>query len=435
MIPVAISAAVYLIIRSSVLTTQTGDDNIPLIDNSMVAAPDFIHRQAMAFYVLAMYVKLLFIPHPMASDYSFRQIPVVGFDNAFALFGLLVHVALGIYALIRITKKDPVAYGILFYLAGISLVANVLFLTRSTAADRFLYFPSIGFALALILIIGKLLKVDFKNEMSFAGVGNLIAYNKNFTMILAILLLAGSLKTIARNPDWKNDTTIFSTDVKHSPNSARIHFLHANHLLQDIKQDKTPKEKIEANFNESLQHFKIALDLHPTYNEAYMGLGEAYTYKNNFTEAIKWYEKAIEVSPNFANAYNNLCNMYFKMQDFDKGILFLKKAIQIEPEYADAYNNMGSCYFSKGDFQNGIACFNKAVELSPHFVDAFKNLGSSYGMMKEYDKAIGYFLKALEYEPENADVMRFLGMTYQFKGDQANANFYLQKADQLQKAK
>ncbi|MFM2307835.1 MAG: hypothetical protein RLZZ367_2504, partial [Bacteroidota bacterium] len=37
--------------------------------------------------------------------------------------------------------------------------------------------------------------------------------------ITAILLLPLSYKTIARNPDWHNNFTLFTRDVKYAPNS------------------------------------------------------------------------------------------------------------------------------------------------------------------------------------------------------------------------
>src|SRR6185436_19306690 len=50
-----------------------------------------------AFYIGGLYLRLLFFPHPMSSDYSFRQVPVVGFDNPVAIGSLLAYVGLFIY--------------------------------------------------------------------------------------------------------------------------------------------------------------------------------------------------------------------------------------------------------------------------------------------------------------------------------------------------
>lgn len=429
--PLLTSAAVYLIIRGSVLTSQIGAPDIPLIDNTLVAANDFLHRQATAFYILGYYIRLLFFPSPMSSDYSYKAFDIVGFDNVFAILSLLFYVAIGVYAIIKIFKKDPVAYGILFYLIVIALVSNVLFLTRSTAADRFLYMPSLGFSMVIVVLISRLLKMDLFKKSEFPSLRHMLFYNKSFTYTLCFLLLAASIKTIARNPDWKNDTAIFSTDINHAPNSARLHFLHANHILHDIKEGKILQENIEPKFNESIKHLNIAIEINPKYRAAIMVLGDAYANKNNFKEAMKWYKAAIENEPNYSTGYSCIGSLYFKKQEYDTAVFYLQKAIQLDSTNTEAHNNLGSSYFGKAEYDKAIISFSKAVELNPRYVDAYKNLGSSYGMLKQYDNSILYFLKALEIQPNNSEVNQYLGLTYQFKGDQQNANFYFQRAQGL----
>ncbi|HYV91478.1 MAG TPA: tetratricopeptide repeat protein [Chitinophagales bacterium] len=431
MIPVAVSATIYLAIRGAVLTSQTGGTDIPLIDNSLVAAHDFIHREATAFYVLGLYIKLLFFPHPMSSDYSFHQIPVVGFDNPVALGSLIIYIALGAFGLMRLLKKDPVGYGILFYLIGIALVANVLFLTRSTMADRFLYSPSLGFSIVLVFLLARIFRLDIKTKTNFNSLSRVFSFSKNLSVLIVILLVASAFKAWARNRDWKNDTTIFSADAKHSPNSARIHFLYGNHMLQELKENKVASAHQQEYYRIALEEFQKAIDLHPTYEESYVGMGEAYAYKKDFAGAINWFKKTIESKPKFAAGYNNLGNTYFKMQQYDSAILYLQKAIAINPSYVDAYNNIGSSYFSKGNYQDAINSFKKAIEISPQFVAAYKNLGSAYGMMKQYDESILYFHKALDITPNDASINYFLGLSYQFKGDMEHANLYLNKAYEL----
>ena len=56
------------------------------------------------------------------------------------------------------------------------------------------------------------------------------------------------------------------------------------------------------------------------------------------------------------------------------------------------------------------------------------NMGSTYGSIKEYDNAINCFLKAVKYDPQLAQAYYFIGITYRFKGDEGNAQFYINKA-------
>ena len=86
----------------------------------------------------------------MSWDYSFNQVPVVGLSAPAALAGGLL--CIGSLALVLITwRKHPiVAFGMLFFFITLSPAGNFVYLIGTTAAERFLFLPSAGFAVALI---------------------------------------------------------------------------------------------------------------------------------------------------------------------------------------------------------------------------------------------------------------------------------------------
>ena len=360
--PVGIAAAVYLAIRSSVLTSQTGSSSpISLIDNSLTAAPDFLHRQATAFYVGALYLKLLVFPHPMSSDYSFRQVPVVGFDNPVAIASLLVYVGLLVYGVVRLWKRDPIAYGILFYLISIALVANVLFLTRSTMADRFLYAPSLGFSIVLVLLLARVLRVNVQPVRRDRP----WSVNAVFAGVVWLILVPAIALTWTRNPDWKNDTTLFSADSRHSPNSARIHFLYGNHMLQELKQGKVEPSRQGEYYDIALAEFRRAIALYPAYAEPHMLIGDAYTYKKDYASAANWYAEIVARNPRFGAGYIYLGNTYVSMGDNAKAIAAFQKALAVDPNDAGANYLLGTAYRAQGDSAAARQYLEKAYTLDP----------------------------------------------------------------------
>jgi hypothetical protein len=359
--PIGIAAVVYLAIRSSVLTSQTGGSAISLIDNSLTAAPDFMHRQATAFYIGGMYLRLLLFPYPMSSDYSFRQVPVVGFDDPIAIGSLVLYVGLLTYGMIRLPKRDPVAYGVLFYLISIALVANVLFLTRSTMADRFLYAPSLGFCIVLVFLLAKLLRLDVKSP----GTERPSLANPVLAGVVGALLLASIALTWARNPDWRNDTTLFAADSKHSPNSARVHFLYGNHMLQELKQSKVPPSQQEEYYDIALAEFRRAIALYPAYAEPHMGIGEAYTYRKDYPSAVRWYTDIVARNPRFGAGYIFLGNTFVSIKDYASAIAAFQKAVAIDPNDAGANYLLGTTYRSQGDSVRGREYLEKAYALDP----------------------------------------------------------------------
>ncbi|MEO5571042.1 MAG: tetratricopeptide repeat protein [Bacteroidia bacterium] len=411
-----IPAAAYMIIRGMVLSKVLNIENIPLSDNALIGAHgNFNLEKGTAFYILALYLKLLVFPHPLSTDYSFNEVPLVPLTNPVALFALLTYTGFTIYALVRIPKKDPVAFSILFYIITISIVTNVVFLTRSTMAERFLYMPSLGFAIIVTLLVARLFKVDFNAKVSFSGVTNLFNYHKNFTYLVCFILVVAGIKTIARNTDWKNDTTIFSADALNAPNSSRIHFLYGNHMVQEVKQNKVSGSDVEKYYDIAIEQFNKCISIHPDHYESYFGLGDVYEQRKQPEKALSYYLTVVKRLPKLDIGYLNLGNMYFKNHQYDSSIAVLRRGITLNPGFADFYGSMGATYFWKADYDNAIVNYKKAVELRPGYSDYWKNLGSSYGTKKEYDKAIAAFQKALSLNPRDADSKKFLDMTIQLK--------------------
>jgi tetratricopeptide (TPR) repeat protein len=409
-------AALYMLIRSAVLSNVLDIQNILLSDNALVGAHgNFSLEKGTAFYILAQYLRLLVFPYPMSMDYSFNEIPLVALTNPVAIFAILAYAAAGIYALIRVPKKDPVAFGILFFLMTISVVTNVLFLTRSTMADRFLYMPSFGFAIILVVLIARVLKIDFAGNPANMNLSHVFSYNRKFANVLGVILVLAGIKTVARNPDWKNDTTIFGTDIAHAPNSARLHFLYGNHLVQEVKQNKVQGPQAEEYYNIAMDQFNQCIAIHPDYYESYFGIAGILMDRKVPEKAGYYYRTIAQRQPNLAIAQYNLGNYYFKVQKNDSAVSSLKKAIALQPNLAGAYNSLGSVYFGKNNLDSALLCYEKAAELQPNFADAWKNIGSTYGSKKEYDKAIAAFQKALDISPGDADIRRYLDLTIQFK--------------------
>jgi tetratricopeptide (TPR) repeat protein len=311
--PIAMVTVLYLLVRGTVLTSLAGSGPIALIDNSLVAAPDLSHRLATAFYVGAQYVRLLFFPLVLSSDYSYRQIPVVGFDNPVALGSLVLHIALLAWGCVRLWKRDAVGYGILFYLLGMALVANVLFLTHSTMADRFLYAPSLGVVMAVVVVLARVL-----DRAAFASV-------------VATLLLVAAVRTWTRNPDWRNDTTIFEADARHAPNSARVHFLRGNHLVQELKARHIAPDVEQATYATAMAEFRRAIALYPAYTEPHMGIGDAYLTAQDYPAAVAWYRELTRRNSRFAVGYYFLGVAFDGLGAHDSAAVYRARAVAIDP--------------------------------------------------------------------------------------------------------
>lgn len=389
-LPILIPTAIFLLARYNVLKNVPYGE-VSVADNLLMAAKTFPERFATAILILGMYLKLLLLPHPLVFDYSFNQIPIVSISNIGFILSAAVYLAMLFYGIKTFKNKNILSFGILFFLVSLSIYANLFRIIGSSFGERFLYTPSLGFCICITFLLYKLIlpkTSDLKN----------IPQKKNYIFIglIFLIIIPYSIKTIARNADWKSNYTLFSNDVSLSPNSTRTHYYLGNLLAKpDMAIDK---DSITANalLDRGIVELKKSAAIYPKFCDSYVQLGVAYYRKKDLKNAFDYYNKAIA------------CN----------------------PSNPSAHSNMGTIYFETGDYTNAEKTFLKALSLDKNYAEAHLNLGSTYGMMKQYDNAIFYLQNAVRLDPTLAQAYYFLGITYRFKGDEQNAQLFLQKAHQ-----
>jgi len=91
--------------------------------------------------------------------------------------------------------------------------------------------------------------------------------------------------------------------------------------------------------------------------------------------AIADYNKAIELNPSYTNAYNNRGNAKHTLEDYYGAITDYNKSIEIDPNDAVAYYNRGNSKNKLKDYNGSITDFNKAIELEPDLASAYNNRG------------------------------------------------------------
>ena len=327
------------------------------------------------------------------------------------------------------------AFAILLYLITLAPVANVFRLIGATMAERFLYIPSLGYCLVLTLIL-----VKFSNAEIMKSKASTLKYffsnnSKLFVLVLGIVCLY-SLKTLARIPDWKNNTALFSADAATVPKSARAHI----HYAITLFEDEYPKEKNEITKNQildkSIEEFKKGLDIYPDYQLTYEGLGEAYMKKSDYYNAINYFELSVsKFDEGKSRAFRFLVTCYENTNQWDKQITANDSVLKYEPQDVNAYVNKGTVFGKKGNYNDAIICFEKALSINSNEVAAYKDLGAAYGYLKNYPKAIEYLNKAASLDATDSQIPAFIGLTYKNMGDSIKAKSFFDKAAMMNNKK
>ena len=461
-IPFALIVILFFIQKKYLLGTLSG-----LIPSDIVNYPytQSNIKVPTTFMLFAFCLRLLIVPHPLRYDYSFNQIPAVHMSNIWAILGIVLFVAGAVFAFKQTLKKTT--WGFAFSLFYITLIPALAFtiLRGGIFAERFLFFPSLGFCIALIYGVGLLLKTDVSSVAgsTFAWLRS----NSKFALLLAVPLVLYSIKTVSRNAVWKDNFTLFSKDVKTGKNSAQNqhHFGNQYIYLASIEKDSIKKQEYVKT---GIAALRQSLSTHPRFGESYYLIGLAYQIIiPNTDSAIYYYNKAIQTAPGHSDSYYHLGIVYQNLGKNNVASYFYNEAIKYNPQYLEPkkaaadlkargidvfinpltsmvdtttsnkdtryYFELGNYQASQGDYKQAAQHFIKSIELDPKNEQPYINLANCYGMLKEYDKALSISNQLLAKDPNNTFALKNIAVVYNALGDLKKSEEYLQKIRDIER--
>jgi tetratricopeptide (TPR) repeat protein len=407
----------------------------------------------------------LVVPLNLRYDYSYNLIPAVEFNNPLALLGFLLFAVGGIFWLGCLIRKSIYAVPLSIYFFSMAPGFAFTFLRGGIFAERFLYAAALGFIILLLLLVysfSKVLESYFKNAQIVASI------------VIAILLsIPYSIKTINRNLVWKDNYTLFSTDIKTGANSAQNqrHFAEQT-LVKALEEKDTLKKKTLARI--SLKAFDVSLSMHPKFAESYMKCGVIYQLIFNKPDsAIYHYRKSIDCEPTNilrSEAYYNLGTVY---QNNKANLVYASycynQSLKFRPDYAPAlqarnalaangintlleptgnsfdensknrdanyFFNLGYKRASEGKYKEALTAFQEAYKMNPTNIDVLLNLANCYGMLGDYEKSIEFNNKIISLKPDEERAYRNNAINYEKQGKMDLSKQFLDKANAIKQPK
>ena len=382
--PFLLLSILYIISVFSFLDQTLGTKAISVVNNSLVQKMTFIESFSTKIYILGKYLFILTLPFPLLFDYSYNHIPVMHLADLNVIVSFLFNLALlivGVTILIKsivVKHSSPLpsflhltSFSILFYFITISIVTNIFIIIEATAAERFLFTPSLGYCLLIATLIHYFTYPRFS-----------VVPQKNqhwiFFMILIPYLLFFTLKTWNRNPDWKNDFTLFKADIDYLPNSARANYCMGTAYFRNADNPSLNQVAKNDFLHKAVSHLDRVLEIFPDYKEAWINGGLVYSRLGNSVNAIKYLEKAVlldTISPKTSYALAVVC---LSAKEMDKALQALQMTIRRDSLYVEALNDLGAVYGSKGRFPDALKYFKSAFQINPAFQGVKNNLIHTY---------------------------------------------------------
>jgi protein O-mannosyl-transferase len=365
-------------------------------DNQLVAA-SLTERWASSFVLLGYYLKLLFWPAALSWDYSFNQIPTVGWADWKALLSAALHLGLLGWAIRGLAQRRWGAFCILAYLVSMALYSNFFMLIGTMLGERLTYSASIWFCLGLAWLLWERLRVQAP-----AQGGTLLAGEKTGAFAGVILLLALPLawRTLQRNPDWKSNDTLFLADQHSAPDSYRTQRAAAEQLMLKYAGNLQARDTA-TTLEESRRLYQRSVDIRPTEN-GYFGLGNVAYFRKNYPLAVEMYKKGLELAPNNQLGKDRLVIAFRDWGKYEgqvknnlpRAVELLQNALEITPDDGPTLRLMGTAYGLQNQHQKAVECFEKVLAKEPNDKEVMRNLAIGYQLLGNLEKSAEYARKA-----------------------------------------
>lgn len=290
-----------------------------------------------------LYVSKMCFPSDLYLFYIIEPIKSVGELRAVVAIGVVVALAAGLFALSRRDRTLAVlgAWFPLFLLPVSGLVPIPVFM-----ADRYLYAPSVAFALGVGLALERLVA-----RQRVAGV-----------VAIVIVVVGYGARTLVRNDDWRSSVALWSGVVE-QPESAG-------------------------------------------FDSPWIQLGEAYLGEDRYNEAEESLLKALEIQQKndirasrvgITNVYIGI--LYQEIGKYPESRMHLRTALEFDAQRPDTWNALSMTEASLGDLAASEFAADRALRVDPDFNSARYNRGLARLGRGNVDDGLADLVAAATREP------------------------------------
>lgn len=330
------------------------------------------------------YLRLLFWPDPLSSDYSYNHYPYRKLFDPMVLASLFIHLGMVITGFVLLARRHILAFAIFFYLFNLALVANFGFNVGATMGERLIYHSSLGFAMVIAYLgVNRFDRLKASMTMKRIALGS----------IVVVIVVLSAYKVIERNPAWENDYTLFTRDVNTVPNSV---LANGNAGAQYINSADWPESKKDSSLvkrgeltptqrqliEKGIGYLKRAVSIHPGYVNGHLNLGLGYYRLGDYENAGKSWAQAYKYFPSnpYLKTYGNLMmGKAFQLgneKKFNEAISIMEHVSTFNPGEPEVWYNLGGAYYSVQNFSKAKESWTRCLQMKPDHEDAKRGMSA-----------------------------------------------------------
>lgn len=363
---VAASLALLWIVRSAVLGALPSPQ-VVYVDNPL-RATEFLVARWTAIKVIAMDLGLLVWPAGLSCDRSYAAIAPAGARDLAAWVSLAIVAALLSAAVARRRRDRVPFFAAGFFGIAILPTSNLVVSIGSIMAERFLYLPSVAFAIAVVALVWR------------------VVPRKTATALLAAVVALCGCRTFARNFAWHDNLALASADVQTTPASFKLHDMLAKSLF-----DADPRGNLDGAIAEQERAWailqplppRLSTELTPSYLGIYYQLKGDASGGPHSPPGRAWYEKSAAVLLR-AREISRAAETAFDETQRAAG-----KPLSARGASPDLYLNLAAALLGLERYGEALEAARYGLGLDPRRTEATDEMALAYlGMGRPQDAAV-----------------------------------------------
>lgn len=308
------------------------------------------------------YLRLVVWPDPLVIDYGFVRAVTL----AEVLPSVLAVAVLVIATAVAVVVRPRLGFLGAWFLVTLAPASSVVPIVTEVAAERRMYLPLAGLAVAAVL-----------------GGALLLRRARGVAIALSIVVVA-ALVVVSRA----------RTEVYRSP----------------------------------VAIWEGAVDAVPDNHRAWTNLGIALASIGRVDDAIERFQHALDIRPDSPPALYNMGNALASQGRLDEAIDCYRRTIAARPQAAEAHYNMGVALGRQNKLDDAAAAFRAALDIRPDDAETHYHLAVALRSLDRTQEAIGHARRATQADPSNPNAHYLLGVLLAGDGNVTEAAFHFSRA-------
>jgi hypothetical protein len=303
LVSLAVAGAAFVVLRTVVIGNINGGGQ----QVSVLGGQPLSVRALTMTPVVLEWIRLFLWPANLSADYSPPRIDILKSFTVAMVPAIAIVIASCVIA-VKSREEYPSAVFAFAWLAVTMLIpSNIIITTGFVLAERTLFLPSVGVAMLLgagLVALARSASPSMRRALVYA---------------VSLLIVAGIVRSSARNPVWRNNESLFRQTAEDVPNSSKAHEMLGDILMSQGKREgiieMTLGVKLASATDVSARHF-AARRFHRSRMQA---------------TALPLYQEALALDPSNSQIREEESYCLAQMGRLEEAVAVAKEGLRMNP--------------------------------------------------------------------------------------------------------